>query len=432
MRRELLRAGGGVALVRLAGMAAGFALTVALAQTLGAEGLGLYSFVLLLIMLACVPVGNGWATLLLRSVSRARATSNWSEARGIQKLATGIAAGVAALVLLIGLAWAMWRPGGWFSVWLAMALAGVLLGDQLTALRLAALRGLGHPVWGQLPETLLRPGIILVVFLVAVAVIGNADVKMAFGALFVASVVSVGIGAMILRYKSPSEMILAVPTLHWRPWSISAGLLATNSGLVILNSQLDFLILGLLAGTADLGHYRVAIQIALVSGFGYVALNMIAAERFAHLFAVGDKSELQSTATFLSRIAFVLTLPMPILFFLWGEPVLGFVFGPGFEEAWTPTLILLAVQSIRAAFGFSQAILLMSDAEAHVLPATVFAVVSLVLICIILVPTMGPVGAALGALIGQTIWNLALTIAAARSLGLDVSALGLRFAARKR
>lgn len=414
MRRQLLHAGGSVAFVRLAGVVAGFALTVVLARTLGAEGLGLYGFVVLIVMLAGVPVSYGWATLMLRSVSGAMATRDWSEARGIQRLGAAVAVIVAVIALTAGLGWATLRPEGWVTPAIVLILVAILLCDQFSALRLAALRGLGHPVYGQLPETLLRPGLVLVVFLLAAWVVGAADVKLAFIALLVASLVSVAVGAVILRRKSPEALVIATPSRNWRPWTISASLLGANSGLVILSGQVDFLMLGLLATPTDLGHYRVAMQIALVSGFGYMALNMIAAQRFAYLFAAKDMAGLQATATFLARIAFVMTLPLPVLFWFWGEPILATVFGLGFEAAWAPVMILLAVQSMSAACGFGRTLLAMCGAERRIVPLTLIAVLLQAVLATGLIMALGLIGAALANLLSQLFWNLAVTFVALR------------------
>ncbi|MFN3845077.1 MAG: lipopolysaccharide biosynthesis protein [Paracoccaceae bacterium] len=425
MRRQLIKIGGDVALVRLAGMGAGFLLTIVFARTLGAEGLGIYGYTLLLLMMASVPVSNGWGTLLLRAVSGAMANGTWRAARGIQRIATMAAVAMALMAGLAGLAWVHMWPGSWLNPAMAVTLSVILLCDQLSALRLAALRGLGHPVWGQMPETLLRPGLVLAVFLTAGWVTGTADVALALGALLVAALVAFGVGALILRRKAPAHFITAEPETAAGPWSRAAGLLATNSGLVILNGQVDFLALGLLASAADLGHYRVAMQIALVSAFGYTALNMIAAQRFAYLFAADDHVSLQATATFLARLAFVMTLPLPVLFWFWGEVILETVFGPNFVMALTPTLILLSVQSISAACGFGMTLMTMGGAEREILPITLFGVVLNGVGCLLLIPVLGLAGAALATLLSQTLWNLTVTWRLKRRFGLDATLSGL-------
>ena len=51
--------------------------------------------------------------------------------------------------------------------------------------------------------------------------------------------------------------------------------------MVVLNAYLGMLMLGLYVGASDIGAYRVAVQISLVSGLAYTSLNMLAGQRFA-------------------------------------------------------------------------------------------------------------------------------------------------------
>lgn len=427
MRRTLLQAGAGVAVVRLAGMAAGFVLTVTLARVLGPERFGGYGYTVMLLALAAVPINNGWALVLLRATVRARGGSGgWGEVAGLLRWGLRLALGLTLLAALGPGLLVLGPPGQALLGFGALALlSGVLFFDQLSALRLAVLRGLDHPVLGQVPEMLIRPLLILGIFLLLVRLHPDTPSLFdAFLALLAASVLAALAGGVILWRKAPAALRAAPPETRPRPWGRSAALLAGNAGLVLLNAQTDFLVLGVLGAAEDLGHYRVAMQIALLSGFAYTALNMIAMQRFEHLFASGKRDELQRSATFLARLAFLGALPLPVVFWFWGAPILRSLFGAGFEAAQTPLMWLLGVQILSAGVGFAHSALVMAGREARVLPLTALCVCLNAGLCVLLIPRFGPEGAAMASFGALGTWNLLLLAHALALRGLDSSILG--------
>src|SRR5690606_16549541 len=128
-----------------------------------------YAYVLALISLISIPSEFGLPNLLMRETAKTYANRNWGLMRGLWRWATFII-GVVAFFLLA------------FSF-----MGSAFLGDKLTdeqksvfglalvsvpftawgSLRGAAMRGLGHPVMGQIPESLVRPGALILAFAAA-------------------------------------------------------------------------------------------------------------------------------------------------------------------------------------------------------------------------------------------------------------------------
>jgi O-antigen/teichoic acid export membrane protein len=430
MRKELVIVGGGVAFVRLAGMAAGLLLTAAIARVLGPNGVGSYGLAITLLAIAATPVSNGWATILLRATSRAHrsgtlpnAASSWSEVAGLERWGRRMAAGAAAL-LSMGLGLLILGPSGTGLLSFAAigVLSAVLFFDHLSALRLAVLRGLDHPVWGQVPEMLLRPLLILSFFLLLTLLKPEAPRLFdLFLALLGAAALSALAGWFILWRKVPFVLRNATPEKHLKAWTYNASLLAINAGLVILSSQIDFLMVAMLRTSEDMGYYRVAMQLSLLSGFIYAALNMIAMQRFAALHTAGEMEKLQNSATFLARLAVLGALPLPLIFLIWGEPILEKLVGPGFSAALSPLMWLFGVQIMNASAGFANALLVMSNYENRIPPVTLAAIALNAVLCLSLIPSMGVMGAAISSFVALSLWNIVLMVMARRLTSVDCS-----------
>jgi O-antigen/teichoic acid export membrane protein len=433
MRGAILFSGVGVGAVRLAGMGLGLLVTVIIGRALGPAGLGAYGYAVLVLTLLGVPISYGWSTLVLRRIASARQTSHWSEAKGMIVRGSLFAAAAASVVFVGAWAWSQ-LPSAPLALShgaiAAALLASILFFDQLSALRLATLRGLDRPVWGQLPEMLLRPLLVISAFsLLAITFGSQVSLQHAFLALAFASVLTAAAGGLVVWRKRPPELARAKSDFRTREWMHAAGLLAANSGLLLLNSNADSLILGALASMHDVGLYRIASQAALLSGFAYTALNMLAAPRFASMRAAGDWKSLQASAVFMARLAFVGALPLPIVFLFFGQPLIHAVFGPGFDAALQPMFVLFVGQAVNAGAGMASSLLMMSGREAQLIRFTAGGVALNATLSLILVPRYGAMGAAVGNLAATVFWNSALWLQTLRLTQVDTSIFG-RFGPR--
>lgn len=428
MHRKLFSLSFGVALVRLAGVVLSFLVTLMIGRTFGAEGLGIYGSAVIIVALLAVPVGNGWASLVLRRTAAAEHDGQWGEVRGLLLRGVHLALIVTILAFMVGasLAWAgndaVSAAGGLAT---AALLAGVLLCDQLAALRLAALRGINHPVWGQVPEVVLRPALVVVgVLAIPLLVPRMPPAHYAFVALAGAAAVSAIVGGIVWWRKAPREVSDATPIYQSREWFAAGALLAGNSGMVLLNAYLDVLVLGALGSMEQVGIYRVAVQVALFSGFAYTSINMLATQQFASRFAKGDREGVQRTATAMSRLAFLGALPLPAIFWYWGEDLLLLTFGEGFLPALAPMFILFLSQAVNSAMGMASSLLIAARKERVLIRLAAVALAVNLAGGLLLVPRLDAIGAAIAATIAVMLWNGLLWHVAKRETGIDSSILG--------
>ena len=156
-------------LVRLCGVLAGFLLSVVLARSLGADGLGLYAFALVVLSLCAIPVQMGLPVLIGRETPRALENLQWSRIKALWDWSARVV--VAATIVILGalavflLLFDVFPQGSEGLIWIGMPLVPVLAFVTVTG---AKLRGLHHVAMGQLGDELLRPGLLILLIIAAV------------------------------------------------------------------------------------------------------------------------------------------------------------------------------------------------------------------------------------------------------------------------
>jgi len=120
--------------------------------------------------------------------------------------------------------------------------------------------------------------------------------------------------------------------------------------------------LGALEDSASVARYHVAGRTALLIGFVLIAVNSIAAPKFASLHAQGETGALERVARQTSRLMVATALPIAAVFAIWPEVVLR-LFGSEFTAA-GPLLRILAIgQFFSSAMGSVSNLLLMTGHE---------------------------------------------------------------------
>jgi len=430
LRRKLFAAGLSVAILRATGAILGFVVTIVISRTLGTSGLGIYAYAVTIIVIATVPVSYGWGTSLLRSASTSHFSGDWRATSGLAIRGAQFAFLLAVILLGAFLALRLMTPEFLqvlnISIATASSLTFVFLFDQLSALRASILRGLDRPITAQAPEMLVRPLVFVIAFFSLAWWLGEGVAPVhAFIALSIAAFVSAIAGYGLLRWRAPTNLKGTTASFDTRSWLASASPIALSSGLIVLNSHLDILILGIFVEAADIGIYRVAVQTSLVSGLAYTSLNMLASQRFAFAAAAGDRVGVKASATFMARIAVLCSIPLLIVLILAGQSIVPYVFGENFGAALGPMIVLAFGQSFTAATGMAQPLLLMNGLEKHVMYWTSVSVVMNILLCLIFIPLFGVIGAAFATVIAAALWNVALWSVARARVGVDTSIIGL-------
>ncbi len=416
--------------LRGASIVLAFVVVVLLTRLLGPEGYGQYALIVALITVLNVPVGVALSTVLMREVSEARATQDWSRARGLARRGYQCVCALAAIAAIVVLCVA---PGAGLQWTICAALAAVALSlDSFSAVRAAQLRGLNAPLLAQAPDLLLKPAIIALglgaLYLSQTATTG---VVAALTCLAIGAASAAVMGWLGLIRVAPSPLFRTAAKYDDKTWRKSALALAASSLVIVGGAYADTFVLAVVTDAGSVGVYRVAAQVALATSVGYTSLNYIVAPQLAYHAAKSELVELARISGTNARWALALSLIAPVLLALTGPTPLMILFGPEFTSSLTPLMFLLLAQIVNAAMGFSASCLLAMKMERYILlGAAAGAVVSSVG-TYLLAPSAGPSGAACAAALGLTAANAIYVAVLAAKKKINPTVFnGLRFTRR--
>jgi O-antigen/teichoic acid export membrane protein len=326
--------------------------------------------------------------------------------------------GVAAVAAIVGAL--LLEPPLRSPFVIAMALVPVL---SLSLLRQAAMQGLHRVARGMLPESLVRPGLLVVLVGGAAIASVELDAAEAVGLTLLAGAVSLCVGALLLRAHLPGPARSASPSYESRAWLRSALALTVLGGVTIVDTQSGTVMLGLLAGPEEAGVYAAAMRLAEVVSFVLLAVNAPLAPHVSRLYAAGRIDELQRLVTGAAKAILVLTTPLVVVLLVLGDLPLR-LFGDEFTGGRDALAILALGQLFNALMGSVGILLIMTGHERDVLLSVACATLLGIGLAAALIPPLGEEGAAIGRVASLVSWNVALTILTYRRIGIRATAVG--------
>lgn len=428
-RAQLLRGGSGALLLKILNIALTLGLSVVLTRALGAELFGIYTYIFAIIALLAVPAQFGMTTLIVRETVRAEAQHDWHLLRGLWLWANINAVIISIILVILSIL---------YSKFLASSIA--LTSDNaflyatlalpfiaLSALRSSSLQGLRKIVQSQLPESIVRPLLLICFFtLYWVFFSKNFTSESAVVLNVVSIILSFVFGAWLLRRETPVELLSKPePKYKNKEWLKSIIPFSLMEGVSVINTQTDIVMLGILGSAIDVGLYRVASQGALITTVGLTAVAMAAMPFFARFYAQGDLLKLSKAAVITARVSMILAIPLSLIFIFYGDTVLSILFGREFADGYLILIILTVVQLINAMFGTSGRILNMTGYEKDTLNGMLVATLCNIMLNLILIPLYSVEGAAWATGTSILLRNIMLWFMVYRRLGIDTSLFGM-------
>lgn len=420
LKAQMLKGAGGAAIVRAVNMVLMLISGVLLARTMGPENYGVYSFVLSLVTLLGLPTKAGLPTLLVRETARNQASQHWGLIKGLLKLSNGFVFIYSIIVAMLAasIAFYIWadkdivqvRSFLW-ALWLLPIIA-------FEGIRTGALRGLRWVVNSQIPEQIIRP--MIMIFLLCMAMLLHNEITAIIAIQFniAAAVVAFLLGTFLLFNALPQQAKHSKAEYNLKPWLWSLLPLSVFAGLRMLDSQTTILLLGMLGSAEEVGLFRVASTGASLVSFGLTAINLALAPQVARLYQSGDIQKLQRMITLTTRGAVAVSLPVAVVFIVWGRPLIRLMFGIEYLAAATALVVLCIGQLINASCGSVVLVLNMTGNDKATVSSAIVALVLNVILAATLIPSYGLFGAAIGYTASLIAWNIILVVVTKKKTGL--------------
>lgn len=425
LKKRLLHGSFGGIGIRILSLAFAFLSSVVLARTMGQAQYGFYAFLLSILALLTLPVQVGLPLLIIRETAKTEAQEDFVGVSSIQDWALRmnvIMGGVLICALLAASLYAApeERPAYWIlaALILPLAMIGTFSG---------VLRGLRRVILGQIPNDILRP-LILIFCIGGMWVFTDQKITAQTALLLnlIGTVLVLGITYVMVQRALPPQCHHE-PKRHFkhREWLKAIVPLAMMSGMHIVSQNTDVVMLGLMRSNEDVAHYKIAVSAAGFIVFGLSAIQIVAMPYITRLYQDADLARLQRMAAACAAASLALSLPVLLIFWAFGKPLLAFVYGAAFTPSWPPLMVLAGAQMVNAFFGLVWPLLVMTGHERIGLRNLVIATVCNVALNAIFIPFWGTIGAALATGTSVILWNVLFWVSVKRKIGVNAAATGM-------
>lgn len=418
----------GIFAVRGFGSVLGLLTGILLARLLGAEGRGIVAYAAAWVGVLLVIGSLGFQQLLPREVARYQSQSEWGLLSGIlrfsQESVTAVCVGLAVVAALV--AWILSSYDANSPVVTTLWIALVALPfSGLVQVRQGAMRGFGHVVRGQLPETLVAPLLHFTVMATVYLVLNASLLPQQAAAIGLAVTVSAyAIGNRMMYAILPAMVRSTRPVVTRLDWLSAALPMVMITGLEVINGQADIIMLGAMTSEKETGVYAVAARGALLAVFIWGSINMAIGPIIARTYYSGDFGRMRDLIRKSAIGSFTLTLPVCGLLYLFGEEFLS-LFGPEFVAGRSALAILLIGYLVITLAGSVGLILKMTGHERDVMWTGIIAAVVNITLNSALIPSYGIEGAATATAVSLSTWALISCVMVFLRLGINPTIFSL-------
>ena len=220
-----------------------------------------------------------------------------------------------------------------------------------------------------------------------------------------------------IAHKVQGSAQYAVP--HPPLLSAAAPLLIGNVGQMALLWVAVFAV-GMSASPGAVGAYSIAQRVALtLSGFLIPPIDALVGPRIAVMRGVKTRDEIEEMVQRISSLLFVVAAGAFILILLFGPEILK-LFGGEFGEGYGALVFLTLGQLVIVASGSVRPLLVVHGREKTIRNAMSGAAASCIFLCAVLLPLIGPVGAAIATSLSLAGEKIVEGVVARRRLGISV------------
>ncbi len=407
--RYFITHGSAASAIKLTAVILSYLFLILLARNVDAAEYGRYGFAISLTVFLGILANCGQGMAILRFWPQFLAGDDPARAKGVMirsygTVLVGAGATVGLAFLVVTLAKVI-NPG--LDAGYLYAAAFLTFPSTLAAYQGAAMRALGFVARAMLPTEIFHRGfmVLALLYLIGSRLQLSAELMLwTSGLLWLVLLVpqAIKIGSEMRRQAPGVEPNLDIPA--WRGASLGLWGLGV---LGILSQSSDVVVLGLYFGPEETGSYFVALKVATMFVIFFAVSNVLTAPMISRSFHGGDRAEVQRICRTMCSLMVVPALAGLLVVIFAGDLVLG-LFGPGFAESHLVFVILSAGFVITVLAGPANLLLTMTGHERKYLQILGSTRIAMVLAQVLLIPVLGPLGAAVGNALGQlglVIWT---------------------------
>ncbi|MFK5949805.1 MAG: oligosaccharide flippase family protein [Methylococcales bacterium] len=421
----LARGAGGAFSISIIAAVIVFISNILIARFIGVTQYGIYIYALTWINLLALLCQLGMRTSLLRFVSAYRVNGEWGLLRGVLQTSAKYSL-LASIIIGATTAVVIWflkdniSPDQFSTFLVALFILPLI---SVAALRQASLRALKRVVRAEIPDSLIRPLIIMslstLMFVLLQGDLQAVDIMMYN---LVAAFVAFTIGTLWLIRALPDEVYKSKPVYSEREWLSVSLPLFFMSGMSLLLHKTDIIMIGIYLDAEQVGVYAIASRIAGLMTFGLSAANAIVAPMISELYSTNQHQKLQRMITLAARGIAFFTLVVFIVMVLLGDFLLG-LFGEAFVVAYVPLIVLLVGQAINALAGSVGYLMSMTGHQMQAAKIVGLSAVVNIVANFMLIPVFGIIGAAVATAVTTALWNFLMFYYVLRTLNINSTVL---------
>ncbi|WP_052319171.1 flippase [Vibrio sinaloensis] len=391
---------------------------IILARYLGPEQYGLYSFVLSIVTIAMMVVVAGLPLLLIREVANLELDKLWADLKGIiywSSLSVLVFSVAVISVFLVMLFMESFDIATSSLLWFAIVLIPI---KSYSSIQGAILNGFRKPILALIPESILMPSAALLFYGVYIHLNIKFTALLLIQTQLVTAIVACLSATVLIKKIKPTQLRSINPIFNTKKWYSALLPFTIMSLLGTLNVEVSSILLGTLGTKQDVGFFKVALQGVTLVTLGLTAINTISGPNIARLFKSGNIVETQHLLTRSVKLACMVSMPVVIFFYFWGEWVITLLFGYEYAPSSKILIVLCLGQTVNAIMGSSGLVLNMTGNESKSLRALFATLLINTFSLAILVPIYGSTGAAVSVSISMIFWNLLMAYEVYKITGL--------------
>lgn len=415
---ELQRAALTALFVKVAAAALGFGSQIMLAQVLGVEQYGLYSYFWVWIMIGGMITSYGLSEAATRFIAEYRDTGKFGLAWGFIRSALSLTMITSTGIALLGISLTclfsdVLSDGYLILIVLALlCLPVIALQELMEGYALSfSWTGLGH-----IPPYVMRQALIMI-FVATFVIVGQpATASTALISVLLALLISAGTQFAIFMRRTSRILPKAPVQTQRMHWIKTALPMLLASGFQICLTFSDIIILGMFLDSSAVALYFAATRItSQVAAVQFSVLSAVA-QKMSSFKATDDLAALRELLHNSVRWIFWPTLAITLGILVTGWPLLR-LFGPEFTQAYPLLPILALGLLVRASTGGAEDVLKMTGHEYAEFKAKAVSTVINLLLNFALIPWLGLYGAALATSISLIAYSVIIELMVRRYIG---------------